>query len=189
MSLQTRQSSPRRSHRSWPTAQLTVRSCGPVWGRQSVPRCWPCVALCATHARNRRLLPSPPCSPDACEARQPACGALAQWLGRSAAMPTGECTRPPCPWRHRCPRQRDRFVPSSTPFLARYGLEALATVRVEEDTGAVPRSDTGLSLLGVTGSVPATGGFARTARSHILPDFLDTRGVSRSSRTLRKGCG
>src|ERR1700743_2984864 len=32
---------------------------------------------------------------------------------------------------------------------------------------------------GVTGSVPATGGFAETARSHILPDFLDTRGVGR----------
>src|SRR5215471_10593814 len=41
---------------------------------------------------------------------------------------------------------------------------------------------------GVTGSVPATGGFARTARSHILPDFLDTRGASRSSRTLAAGC-
>ena len=31
-------------------------------------------------------------------------------------------------------------------------------------------------LWGVTGSVPATGGFARTARSHILTDFADTRG-------------
>src|ERR1700743_691232 len=40
---------------------------------------------------------------------------------------------------------------------------------------------------GVTGSVPATGGFAETARSHILPDFLDTRGVSRSPRTLGAG--
>src|SRR6266581_1194278 len=34
---------------------------------------------------------------------------------------------------------------------------------------------------GVTGSVPATGGFARTARSLILTDFPDTRGVSGSS--------
>jgi hypothetical protein len=32
-------------------------------------------------------------------------------------------------------------VSSSTPFLARFGLEALSTVRVEEDTGAVPCSD------------------------------------------------
>jgi len=31
-------------------------------------------------------------------------------------------------------------------------------------------------FLGVMGSVPATGGFAKTARSNILPDFLDTRG-------------
>src|ERR1700724_1692046 len=44
-------------------------------------------------------------------------------------------------------------------------------------------------LWGVTGSVPATGGFARTARSLILADFADTRGVSRSSRTLGAGCG
>src|SRR5258707_15671089 len=47
---------------------------------------------------------------------------------------------PPCPWQHRYRRQPVRFVSSSTPFLAWYGLEALATVRVEEDTGAVPCS-------------------------------------------------
>src|SRR6201985_2012052 len=40
---------------------------------------------------------------------------------------------------------------------------------------------------GVTGSVPATGGFAETARSHILPDFLDTRGVSQTSRNVGRG--
>src|SRR5215469_8677440 len=32
-----------------------------------------------------------------------------------------------------------------------------------------------LSPLGATGSVPATGGCASTARSHILTDFPDTR--------------
>src|SRR5206468_13113880 len=96
---------------------------------------------------------------------------------------------PPCPWPHRCRRQPDHLVPSSTPFLARCGLEALATVRVEEDTGAVPRSNRLCRLWGVAGSVPATGGCRSTARSHILPKFLDTRGVSRSSRTLGTGCG
>src|SRR5215475_8369823 len=40
---------------------------------------------------------------------------------------------------------------------------------------------------GVTGSVPATGGFVRTARSHILPDFPDTRGVTRRHER-RTGC-
>src|ERR1700740_170806 len=45
-----------------------------------------------------------------------------------------------------------------------------------------------LPLRGATGSVPATGGWAATARSHILPDFLDTRGASRSSRVLGAGC-
>src|SRR6267378_2888995 len=64
-----------------------------------------------------------------------------------------ECTHLPCLWPHRCPRHRDHFVTSSTPFLARSGLEALATVRVEEDTGAVPRS--------------ATGSFASVAREKL----------------------
>src|SRR6267143_2014806 len=59
-----------------------------------------------------------------------------------------ECTHLPCLWPHRCPRHRDHFVTSSTPFLARSGLEALATVRVEEDTGAVPRSATGSVAFG-----------------------------------------
>src|ERR1700748_2297853 len=63
-------------------------------------------------------------------------------------MPMSECARPPCLSTHRYRRQPDHFVPSSTPFLARFGLEALATVRVEEDTGAVPRSDTGFAAFG-----------------------------------------
>src|SRR5215469_303298 len=65
--------------------------------------------------------------------------------------------RPPCLWPHRCPRQPDHFVPSSTPFLARFGLEALATVRVEEDTGAVPRSDTGSPAFGRNGLSSSNG--------------------------------
>src|SRR6201996_4813821 len=73
---------------------------------------------------------SPPCLPGACEASQPVCGDLGRYSDRSAARPMLECTGLPCPWRRRRPRQRDHFVPSSTPFLARFGLEALATVRV-----------------------------------------------------------
>src|ERR1700751_5416567 len=45
-----------------------------------------------------------------------------------------------------------------------------------------------LPLWGATGSVPATGGSESTARSLILSDLLDTRGASRSSRTLAAGC-
>src|SRR5215467_15038751 len=105
----------------------------------------------------------------------------------SAAATTIEHTHPPCPWPHRCRRQLDHFVPSSTPFLARSGLEARATVRVEEDTGAVPRSSPGSAALGRYGLSSSNGRLA-TARSHILPNFLDTRGASRSSRTLEAGC-
>src|SRR3984893_7565140 len=76
-------------------------------------------------------------------------------------MPTRECTHPPCPWRRRCRRQSDHSVPSSTPFLARFGLEALATVRVEEDTGAVPRSETGSVTLGAYGLSSSNGRLVR----------------------------
>src|ERR1700730_12821421 len=68
---------------------------------------------------------------------------------------------PPWPWPHRCQRQRDQSVPSSPPFLARFGLEALATVRVEEDTGAVPRSETGSVTLGAYGLSSSNGRLVR----------------------------
>src|SRR6202140_1168902 len=72
-------------------------------------------------------------------------------------MPTRECRHPPYPWQRRCPRQRGHLVPSSTPFLARFGLEALATVRVEEDTGAVPRSVTSSVAFGRNGLSSSNG--------------------------------
>src|SRR5467141_1907531 len=72
-----------------------------------------------------------------------------------------ECTHLPCLWPHRCPRHRDHFVTSSTPFLARSGLEALATVRVEEDTGAVPRSATGSVAFGRNGLSSSNGRLVR----------------------------
>src|SRR5205807_7303637 len=74
------------------------------------------------------------------------------------------------------------------PFLARFGLEAHATVRVEEDTGPVPRSPTGSQgLRARSGSGPATGGFTRTARSPILADFADTRARRKPLKPLRAG--
>src|ERR1700685_3978163 len=115
---------------------------------RSAPQCQHRTAPCAIHARNRHSPPSPPCLPAACAARQPVCGDLGRYWDRSVVTPMLECTGPPCPWRRRCPRQRDHLVSSSTPFLARFGLEALATVRVEEDTGAVPRSNTGFAAFG-----------------------------------------
>src|ERR1700677_3026285 len=71
-----------------------------------------------------------------------------------------ECRHPPYLWPRQYRRQRDRFVPSFTPFLARFGLEALSTVRVEEDTGAVPRSDSqALPPLGRNGLSSSDGRF------------------------------
>src|SRR6266481_6587226 len=102
-------------------------------------------------------------------------------------MQARECTNPPCPWQHRYPRQRDYFVPSSTPFLARFGLEALATVRVEEDTGAVPRSDTGSVAFGRNGLSSSNGRFSTTARSHILPNFRDTRAQGKPGARCTRG--
>src|SRR5580692_11840165 len=160
MSRRTRRSSRRRSHHSWPAVRPTAQSCGPAWGRQSAPRCRPRAAPWPRHAHSRHSPPSPPCLPRACEARPPACGDPARCLGTSAVETASECTHPPCPWRHRYPRQRDHFVPSSTPFLARFGLEALATVRVEEDTGAVPRSVTGSLAFGRNGLSSSNGRFS-----------------------------
>src|SRR5438132_2420798 len=140
MSRRTRRSSPRRSYRFSQGAQPIPRSCEPVLDRQFAPRALSGATPWPRHARSRRLPPSPPCRPDACEAMQSNCVAPTRSLVRSSALLRSECMHPPCPWQHRYRRQPDRFVSSSTPFLAWYGLEALATVRVEEDTGAVPCS-------------------------------------------------
>src|SRR5689334_2440803 len=102
-------------------------------------------------------------------------------------MPICGCTRLPCPWTHRYRRQRDHFVPSSTPFLARFGLKALATVRVEEDTGAVPRSDTGSTALGRYGLSSSNGRFSSSRPFTHSGRFCRHKGVSRSSRNAGRG--
>src|SRR5882724_6689516 len=187
MSRRTRRSSPRRSCHFSQGVPPIPRSCEPVSDRQFALRAlfgatpWP------RHARSRRLPPSPPCRPDACEAMQSNCVAPTRSLGRSSALLQSECMHPPCPWQHRYRRQPDRFVSSSTPFLAWYGLEALATVRVEEDTGAVPCSVTGSVAFGRNGLSSGNGRLVRTARCHILADFLDTRAQGRPGARCTRG--
>ena len=44
-----------------------------------------------------------------------------------------------------------------------------------------------LSPLSATGSVPATGGSDPTARSHILPKFLDTRAQGKPGARCTRG--
>src|SRR5689334_4292504 len=100
-------------------------------------------------------------------------------------MPICGCTRPPCPWTHRYRRQRDHFVPSSTPFLARFGLEALATVRVEEDTGAVPRSVTGSIAFGRSGLSSSNGRLVRTRPFAHSAKFSGHKGAGKAGRRLR----
>src|SRR4051794_7212320 len=74
------------------------------------------------------------------------------------------------------------------PFLARSGLEAPATVRVEEDTGSVPRSPSGSPRpLSTNGLRSSDGRLVRTARSHILPDSADTRSRRKPLKPLRAG--
>src|SRR5882672_8999685 len=103
-----------------------------------------------------------------------------------------ECTHPPCPWPHRCRRQQPHFVPSSTPFLARSGLEALATVRVEEDTGAVPRSATGSVAFGRNGLSSSNGRLVRNRPFAHSDRFPGHKGAGKTGCALhprsRVGC-
>src|SRR6478736_2497813 len=99
-------------------------------------------------------------------------------------MQARECTHPPCPWQHRYPRQRYHFVPSSTPFLAWFGLEALATVRVEEDTGAVPRSDTGSIAFGRNGLSSSNGRFLENRSFAHSDKFFGHKGAGNAGCAL-----
>ena len=76
------------------------------------------------------------------------------------------------------------FVPSSTPFLARSGLEALATVRVEEDTGAVPRSDTGSVAFGRNGLSSSNGRLVRNRPFAHSDRFPGHKGAGKTGCAL-----
>src|SRR6266853_1010289 len=62
-----------------------------------------------------------------------------------------------------------------------------ATVRVEEDTGSVPRSPTGSWPSSTNGLRSSDGRLVGTARSHILADFADTRARRKPLKPLRAG--
>src|SRR5207237_7925110 len=116
----------------------------------------------------------------------PACAAPARDSETSPARTPRECTHPPCSLRHQCRRQRDRLVPSSTPFLAWSGLEAHATVRVEEDTGSVP-SPSGSQPLSTNGLRSSDGRlvdsrpFAHSAR------FFGHKSTKETVKTIARG--
>src|SRR6202012_1508480 len=74
------------------------------------------------------------------------------------------------------------------PFLARFGLKARATVRVEEDTGSVPRSPSGSrGLRARTGSDPATGGWSEPP-VRTFWQVLQTQELAISRKPLRREC-
>jgi len=74
---------------------------------------------------------------------------------------------------------------SSTPFLARFGLEALATVRVEEDTGAVPRSVTSSVAFGRNGLSSSNGRLVRNRPFAHSDRFSGHKGAGNAGRAMR----
>jgi hypothetical protein len=110
-------------------------------------------------ARSRRLPPSPPCRPVLAQPGDqlapPLCG-----LGNVCRCDSERMHASTLSLATSIRRQRDCLVPSSTPFLARFGLEALATVRVEEEHRSCPSLSDRLIAFGrVRDSDPATGGW------------------------------
>ena len=134
---------------------LTAQSCGPAWDRQSAP-CRRCAARRAIYARNRHLPPSPPCPSAFAKSGRTASGALGGCSGKSAAIELanagihlvlGYTTR----------RQRDCSCAIIQFLLLVVRLEALSTVRVEEDAElSLVGFYQALPPWGVTGSVPAS---------------------------------
>ena len=174
MSRRTRRSSPRRSHRCWLGAGRLREAADPL-GIDDPHLDAASRSSLVQPAHSRRLLPSPPCS-TLC-LRSEATSLRWLWCGvweRPAAMQGANARIHLVFGDIDTDDNADHFVPSSTPFLAVVRARSPATVRVEEDTGAVPRS-VQARRLGRNGLSSSNGRLCATARSHILPDFLDTR--------------
>ena len=173
-SRRTRRSSRRRSDRSWPAARPPWQSSEPVSDRRSGPRSRPRAALPPSSAHNRRSPPSPPGRPGWRAARRPtrpglpACSASTSAANRADAgvdfaLCDIEADKSRLLWHH------------PTPFLARAGSHAHATVRVEEDAGPVPRSPAG-SALGAHGLRSGDGRLLEQPPVRPLWHILRTQG-------------
>src|ERR1700737_3384088 len=162
MSRRTRRSSPHRSYRSWPDTRPIARSCGPAWDRRSAPRC----RLGAAPRLGHLVLTKP---------------------GDQLAL-TLCCTRAGLPQHERtnaCIHLGLGHIDANDnginlchhplPSLLGSGSKPLQLFALRKTPELSLALSQALSPLGATGSVPATGGFNPTARSHILTDFLDTR--------------
>ena len=129
-----------------------------------------------SHAHSRRSLPSQPCSPGVCEARQPAYDALGHCLDNvccnaNARMHASTLSLDDIDTDDNrlimCHHPLPSLLGSGSKPLQLFGLR-----KTPELSLALLQAP---SPLGATGSVPATGGWCATARLHILPNLLDTR--------------
>jgi len=162
----------------------TARAAGPAWDRRSEPRGrlrrapWP-RPLIAAIASIHRL------SPGACEA------------GHSLPVPL-DCAREGLPqsngtnacihlvlWRHRYHANEIILCHHPLPSLARFGLEALANCRVEEDTGAVPRSVTSSVAFGRNGLSSSNGRLVRNRPFAHSDRFSGHKGAGNAGRAMR----
>src|SRR6266566_8121550 len=73
------------------------------------------------------------------------------------------------------------------PSLLGSGSKPVQLFGFKEDTGSVPRSPTGSRPLSTNGIRSSDGRLVRTARSHILADFADTRARHKPLKPLRAG--
>src|SRR2546430_17687215 len=72
------------------------------------------------------------------------------------------------------------------PSLLGSGSKPVQLFGFKEDTGSVPRSPTGSRPLSTNGIRSSDGRLVRTARSHILADFADTRARRKPLKPLRR---
>src|SRR6266699_3969471 len=73
------------------------------------------------------------------------------------------------------------------PSLLGSGSKPVQLFGFKEDTGSVPRSPTGSRPLSTNGLRSSDGRLVRTARSHILADFANTRARRKPLKPLRAG--
>src|SRR5437660_11489349 len=73
------------------------------------------------------------------------------------------------------------------PSLLGSGSKPVQLFGFKEDTGSVPRSPTGSRPLSTNGIRSSDGRLVRTARSHILADFADTRARRKPLKPFAQG--
>src|SRR5215208_7452731 len=115
----------------------------------------------------------------ACEARQSAYGNPGRRLGTPAAMRAREGTHPMCLGHIDADDNQIILCHHPLPSLLGAGSKPLQLFGLRKTPELSLALRQALSPLGRSGLSSSTGGCRSTARSHILPKFLDTRGEQR----------